>query len=328
MPQRSPRSPEPIGAHSFGGALGTDRLNPTPTYTHPDPFTIGALNATTLTATTLSGTSGNSITLTDSIVFDLANISFGTSAIPLVSLYLQSLRGPSGSPVTLYSDLAPGGSVTVGQAGDRFANAYLTDLNVSGTATIGTLGGTLTSATITTLNVGTLDDTGSGIVTVTASLAPSGTLALGSAASPWNTAEITTLNVDTLTAVGTTISVNHDLIPVTANLGGSATPDRWTTAYITTLDVTTIDDHGGGSVAFDTSVTVAASKSFGQNVNRWANGYFDDMTISDLVIDQYIDFTLDTTSAGAGLATLPSAPVGFITVKVDGTTRKIPFYGI
>jgi len=37
---------------------------------------------------------------------------------------------------------------------------------------------------------------------------------------------------------------------------------------------------------------------------------------------------VSTATANAGAATLPANPVGFITINVDGTDQKIPYYDI
>jgi hypothetical protein len=46
----------------------------------------------------------------------------------------------------------------------------------------------------------------------------------------------------------------------------------------------------------------------------------------DLDIAATVDFNLNSTTASAGSQTLPSNPVGFVIIKVNGTSRKVPFY--
>ena len=41
-----------------------------------------------------------------------------------------------------------------------------------------------------------------------------------------------------------------------------------------------------------------------------------------------MSFGTTATTATAGAATLPAAPVGFIEVNIAGTIRKLPYYAV
>lgn len=45
-------------------------------------------------------------------------------------------------------------------------------------------------------------------------------------------------------------------------------------------------------------------------------------------INAYIFASTTATNAVAGVATLPSGPVGFVTVSIGGTNYKLPYYSV
>ena len=260
MPQRPPRSPEPIGTHSFGGALGTDRLNPTSAYTHPDPFTIGTLNATTINVTDISD-----FEVQGNITASAGTYHIGSLLVGFERIYVDQLRVAGVGNMTLYANLIPSGA-TLGVSGTRFDTYFGTE-------------------DVNTLTVNTV------LNTTNANLVPSSTVTaangdIGTSTKYYKQGYINELNVDLLNARNLRILVSGD---------------------------------------FDADTN---TRDMGSEAARWGEGFFENLRVNAIVLDGYLDFTLNTSSAGAGIATLPSAPVGFVTVKVAGTARKIPYYGI
>ena len=255
MPQRPPRSPEPIGTHSFGGALGTDRLNPTSAYTHPDPFTLGTLNVTDISAFEVQG----------NITASAGTYHIGSLSVGFARIYVDQLRVAGVGNMTLYANLIPSGA-TLGISGTRFDTYF-------GTEDVNTL-------TVNTI----LNTTNANLVPGSTTTAANGDI--GTSTKYYREGYIDELNVDLLTPRNTRILVNGN---------------------------------------FDAD---ANTRDMGSEAARWGEGFFENLRVNAIVLDGLLDFTLSTTFAGAGIATLPSAPVGFITVKVAGTTRKIPYYGI
>jgi len=54
----------------------------------------------------------------------------------------------------------------------------------------------------------------------------------------------------------------------------------------------------------------------------------DTETLTNKTLDSTTNFSGTAATATAGAATLPANPVGFVTVNVGGTARKIPHYAV
>jgi len=168
---RAPRSPEPQGSHTFVGAIPTNRLNPTPVYEHPDPFTLGTLTITgvlTAAALTVTGsTTTSTITASghiqaNSTLSVVGTFTANTGSVVLGSTSTTSLT--SSGHVQVNSTLTVTGATTM--AGATVNSTLL----VVGTTTMGTVNittlNTVTTGTITNLTTNDLEATNSSTSTI------------------------------------------------------------------------------------------------------------------------------------------------------------------
>ena len=112
MPQRDPRSPEPRGSHAFAGSIPSNRLNPTPVYEHPDPFSLGTLTVSTrLNVNDVYSISGD-ITFHNNIDFSAPSFTIGDGTNYLGTLWVQRLKSNTAETlnITVYDDLVPDNS--------------------------------------------------------------------------------------------------------------------------------------------------------------------------------------------------------------------------
>ena len=97
----------------------------------------------------------------------------------------------------------------------------------------------------------------------------------------------------------------------------------------TTIGGVTSVSRTGGNLAVQTSVSGTLNLLSASDMNVTANGGLLVISASsDVVINGPLDLNSLTTATTAtgGAGTLPSNPVGFAQIKINGTTRKIPYY--
>lgn len=141
---------------------------------------------------------------------------------------------------------------------------------------------------------------------------------------------------------GVTLSGGSLTIPATAKLrlDGSATGDT----FIDEDAANRIRFRVGGADVFRMTATVVealatlqpnGARDLGASAARWSNVYGGNADLSgtlavtgntSLAAQLSLSGITTTTTATAGAATLPSNPVGYITVTIAGTARKIPYY--
>lgn len=364
MAQRSPRSPEPRGIHAFAGALGTDRLNPggvpdplnvtdlyvddvysrtgsEVTYHNNIEFSTGIFNIGSATVglnsiyvDNLRTTGIGDMTLHTNLVPN-ASETIGTSSTNFANGFFTEITTPaidSPSSIFMLKDVLPSGTVDIGSSVLRFAEGHFTDMHVS-----------------------TLDDTGGGTVTVSTNLSPdigsSKNLGTSSAGDRWNEFYINTVDV----YMGITMQSGSDILPSSTSTASNGTIGDAThifrDAYIDTVNTDNIDStSGAGSISVGVRLGVAGdvdpsgggTYDLGDSTNYWELIYGNNLYVSqilsrggtdinvdddlDMATNATVDFSGDSNTASAGVQTLPSNPVGFITVKVNGTSRKVPYY--
>lgn len=82
----------------------------------------------------------------------------------------------------------------------------------------------------------------------------------------------------------------------------------------------------GGTNGLATTNTVTAS---GDSLPAWsATGSYTYQAFPSMIVLAGVNSLGTATSATAGVATLPSGPVGFISITVGGTAYKLPYYAV
>lgn len=84
----------------------------------------------------------------------------------------------------------------------------------------------------------------------------------------------------------------------------------------------------GGNVTV-TQLPTQATMASGDSVPAWsATGSYTYQAFPSQIVPAGINTLPTATTATAGAATLPSGPVGFVTVTIGGTDYQLPYYAV